>query len=252
MTSTLKGSWFVNNVEVPADRELLWAPPVSAGRRAGRRPLSREQIVTAGVAIADGEGLEAVSMPRLARSLDTAPMSLYRHVPDKDALVGLMLDAAIGPPPEAIDTAGSWRERLAAWARSNLEVFRRHPWTLPLVSGTRAMGPHECAWGEAALRAIGAAGLGPPDNGRVLMLVNGYVRGAAVPVGERVPDLVTLEHSGRAAELPLIAALLATRPAAPAEESSEGGGAGALTEDAFEFGLLRVLDGVEARLPRSE
>jgi AcrR family transcriptional regulator len=56
------------------------------------------------------------------RELGTAPMSLYRHVPHKDALVDLMLDAAVGPPP-ALDGT-SWRERLADWVRANLGVFR--------------------------------------------------------------------------------------------------------------------------------
>lgn len=172
-------------------------------------------------------------MPRLARELGTAPMSLYRHVPHKNALVDLMLDAAIGPPPAA--TEGSWRERLATWARANLEVFRRHPWTLPLVTAARRMGPHECAWGETALQVIADAGLAPADCGLVVALVNGYVRGVAVPVADRAPDPAAIERSGRAGALPLMLALLAAPPSA-------SGGANA----AFEFGLARVLDGVQA------
>ena len=78
--------------------------PICCGDGA-RRPgcaaphgLSRARIVAAAVTIADVDGLDAVSMPRLARMLGSAPMSLYRHVPHKDALVDLMLDAAVGPP----------------------------------------------------------------------------------------------------------------------------------------------------------
>ena len=88
-------SW--NHESVPLEPDLLWTG--LAVEVAPRRPLSRARIVAAAVAIADAEGLDAVSMPRLARELGTAPMSLYRHVPHKDALVDLMLDAAIGPPP---------------------------------------------------------------------------------------------------------------------------------------------------------
>jgi hypothetical protein len=158
--------------------------------------------------------------------------SRYRHVSHKDALVDLMLDAAIGPPPAATD--GSWRKRLAAWARARVGVFRRHPWTLPLVTAARRMGPQECAWGECALQVIAGAGLAPADCGRVLQLVNGYVRGAAVPVADRAPDPAVIERSGRADELPRMLALLAAPPPGPGD-----------TDAGFEFGLARVLDGVE-------
>jgi len=215
--------------------DLLWTEPTATPRR----PLSRERIVAAALAIADAEGLDAVSMPRLARELGTAPMSLYRHVPHKDALVGLMLDAAIGPPPVLPD--GSWRERLAAWARANLAVFRQHPWALPLVTGPRPMGPQECAWGEGALRVIADSGVAASDVGPVLMLVNGYVRGAAVPAADRAPDPAVIERSGRAAELPLIMALLTARPPGPGAADAE-----------FEFGLARVLDGIEAHVASRE
>ena len=218
---------------MPAEPDLLWTGiDVEV---APRRPLSRVRIVAAAVALADAEGLDAVSMPRLARELGTAPMSLYRHVPHKDALVDLMLDSAVGPPPEL--SGVSWRERLADWARANLGVFRRHPWTLPLVTAARRMGPQECAWGETALRVIAEADLAPVDRGWILQLVNGYVRGAAVPVADRAPDRAAIERSGRAAELPLMLALLAAPPSEPGD-----GDAG------FEFGLARVLDGVEAHL----
>jgi AcrR family transcriptional regulator len=218
---------------VPPDADLLWTEPDV--RDAPRRPLSRARIVAAATAIADADGLDAVSMPRLARALGSAPMSLYRHVPHKDALVDLMLDAAVGPPPRAADPEGPWRARLAGWARANLDVFRRHPWVLPLVTSSRTMGPQECAWGETALQVIADAGFAPPDDGLVLQLVNGYVRGAAVPVAERAPDPAVIARSGRAEELPRMLALLTAPSPGPADGV-----------DGFEFGLARLLDGVEA------
>ncbi|MDT7581745.1 MAG: hypothetical protein QOK35_3009 [Pseudonocardiales bacterium] len=215
---------------MPTEPDLLWTG--LDAEIAPRRPLSRSRIVAAAVGVADAEGLDAVSMPRLARELATAPMSLYRHVPHKDALVDLMLDAAIGPPPGVAE--GTWRERLTMWARANLDVFRRHPWTLPLVTAARRMGPQECAWGESGLRVIADAGLPPDGCGRVLLLVNAYVRGAAVPLADRAPDPASIERSGLAGDLPLMLALLAAPPPGPGDD------------DGFEFGLARVLDGVEA------
>ena len=134
-------------------------------------------------------------------------------------------------------TAGTirWRARLADWARANLDVFRRHPWVLPLVTSSRPMGPQECAWGETALQVIADAGFAPPADGLVLQLVNGYGRGAAVPVAERAPDPAVIERSGRAEELPRMLALLT----APSQGPADG-------DDGFEFGLARLLDGVEA------
>jgi AcrR family transcriptional regulator len=215
--------------------DLLWTEPTATPRR----PLSRARIVAAALAIADAEGLDAVSMPRLARELGTAPMSLYRHVPHKDALVDLMLDAAVGPPPTL--NGISWRERLADWARANLAVFRQHPWALPLVTTPRPMGPQECAWGEGALRVIADSGIVESEVGPVLMLVNGFVRGAAVPAADRAPDPAVIERSGRAAELPLIMALLTAPPPGPGTADAE-----------FEFGLARVLDGIEAHVALRE
>jgi AcrR family transcriptional regulator len=200
-----------------------WAP---APPPAGRTSLSRSVIVETAIRLADAEGIEAVSMPRLARELGAAPMSLYRHVPHKDALVDLMLDGAIGEPPTLADF--SVRTGLETWAHANLAVFSAHPWTLPLVSGPRRMGPAECAWAEEVLRLLVDAG-DPLDTAlRVLHLVNSYVRGAATPVGDRAPAVADIERSGRT--LPLLTELL-TRPRTS-------------PEDAFGFGLARILDGV--------
>ena len=214
--------------------DLRWAPPAPP---TGRRPLTRPAIVDAAVGLADAEGLEAVSMPRLARTLGAAPMSLYRHVPHKDALIDLMLDAAIGEPPAGA-VAGTWRARLAAWGRANRRVFVDHPWTLPLVSGSRRMGPAECAWAEAALRAGTDAGLPPASALAALHVVNSYVRGAAAPLGDRAPRPADLRGSGRADEFPLLLGLLETPPDADTDPM----------EAAFEEGLARVLDGIAAGL----
>jgi hypothetical protein len=128
----------------------------------------------------------------------------------------------------AVAVTDGWWKRLAAWARANVGVFHRHPWTLPLVTAARRMGPQECAWGECApagdrRRRPRARGLRP-----VLQLVNGYVRGAAVPVVNHAPDPAVIERSGRADEPPLILALLAAPPPGPGD-----------TDAGFEFGLAR-------------
>ena len=214
---------------------LLWGDQ-PAPRRGPKPLLNRGRIVRAGIEIADAEGLDALSMQRVAAKLDAATMSLYRHVPGKTELVALMLDAAVGEPPEPPRGVG-WRTALAAWARGTRDVFVHHPWTLPLVTGQRTMGPNELAWTEAALRAASATGLPTAALLDVLILVNGYVRGAAVDLagGPVVPGPETLRRLGLLERYPLFAGVLAqaTEPEGPATR-----------EYRFEFGLARVLDGV--------
>ncbi|HET9302114.1 MAG TPA: helix-turn-helix domain-containing protein [Propionibacteriaceae bacterium] len=91
--------------------------------------LSTERIVGAAIAVADREGLGALSMRRVAVELDVATMSLYRHVRDKDDLLIRMMDAAFAewqvPPPQSGD---SWQETVAVAARRLWQLFRRHLW----------------------------------------------------------------------------------------------------------------------------
>ncbi|MEJ2869078.1 TetR/AcrR family transcriptional regulator [Actinomycetospora sp. OC33-EN08] len=211
--------------------DTLWAPPAAARR--GRPALTRDGIVEAAVDVADADGIDAVSMPRLARTLGAAPMSLYRHVPHKDALLALMVDTAIGPPP---DLAGAdRREGFARWARANRTVFRAHPWTLPLVTGSLRMGPAECGWGEAFLAHAAAHGLGPRDSMVVLTAVNAYVRGASTPIGDRAPSATDIEASGRADDYPHLL-----------DQLRGGNGAGPGDDVMFEAGLEVVLRGCES------
>lgn len=220
---------------------LLWGG--DQGPRRGPRPtLSRDRVVRAGIEIADAEGLDALSMQRVATRLGAATMALYRHVPGKQELVLLMLDAAVGAPPE-IDAHMGWRSALAAWARANWDVFARHPWVLPVVMSPRMMGPNEVAWVEAALRVLAPTGLAPKTVLEILMVLNGYVRGvASEAAGEpSVPGADTLRRLDR---FPLFTGMLeAARRADPAAFEQPEPEPALVAR--FEFGLHRVLDGIE-------
>ena len=109
--------------------DLLWGLAESGPTR--RTAIDRAQIVAAAIDIADRSGLTAVTMRAVAASLDTAPMSLYRHVPDKEALVALMVDAAIAGsrpdvPPEELGEG--WKEQLRMVADSTWRLCRLHRW----------------------------------------------------------------------------------------------------------------------------
>ena len=121
----------------------------------GPKPaLSLARIVAAAVRVADAEGLDAVSMGRVAAEVGTAPMSLYRHVASKEELLTLMVDAAWGEAPEGPAPGEGWRAGLTRWA-----------WRLR--TGARALLAAAGASSAAARPArSGAAGADPAGRGR--------------------------------------------------------------------------------------
>jgi AcrR family transcriptional regulator len=133
--------------------DLLWdaAATPAAGPRRGALDLGR--IVAAAVAIADAEGLDAVSMRRVASKVGSGPMSLYRHVPDKDALVLLMIDAALAEQDdrEASPPSGDWRADLRLLADLTWKVMRRHPWLPEAMISRPPLTPRGVAGLEWAL-----------------------------------------------------------------------------------------------------
>ncbi|MDJ1136979.1 TetR/AcrR family transcriptional regulator [Streptomyces iconiensis] len=155
---------------------LLWDAPTKPSR--GPKPaLTLERITRTGIGVADGEGLAALSMQRVAGLLDVTKMALYRYMPGKAELVALMVDAALGetPPPPARPHSG-WRPQLAAWARQLVTVFERHPWLLDAMPGPRVTGPRELAWTERALAALDGTGLTGAERLDAVMLLTGHVR----------------------------------------------------------------------------
>ncbi|MBN9733621.1 MULTISPECIES: TetR/AcrR family transcriptional regulator [unclassified Pseudonocardia] len=209
--------------------DLRWAAPPAPARPS----LDRPTIVSTALAVADADGLAALSMPRLARELGTAPMSLYRHVPGKEALVDLVLDEALGAPPEL--AGRSLRAGCERWATALRDVLAEHPWAVPLMAGDRTAGPAECGWAEALLAHAVDRGRPLPEAVEVLHLVHGYVRGAAALAGDRLPTAHDLERSGRSDGLPVLARLLGG-----AAVRGPGG-----VEPLFDSGLRRTLDAVE-------
>ncbi|MFB9658806.1 TetR/AcrR family transcriptional regulator [Glycomyces mayteni] len=214
--------------------ELLWGEPARSGR--GRPSgLTRERIVAEAVAIADAEGLQKVSMKHLADRLGSGVMSLYRHVPGKDELVVLMYDSLMSAPAP-LPEADTWREVLAGWGRCVRDLFLAHPWALPVATGERPMGPHEAGWVDQVLGRLAAVGM-PEGTGLLAVLtVDCFALGAVRPEiggGESTGAFFRfLQDPAVAGRFPHLAALAARPVGEP--------GAGY-----FEFGLQRVLDGLE-------
>ncbi|MGW7260221.1 TetR/AcrR family transcriptional regulator [Streptomyces sp. NPDC054834] len=225
---------------------LLWGPHPKPAR--GPRPkLDLDRIARAGIEIADSEGLAEVSMQRVAAQLGVTKMALYRYVPGKAELVALMVDAAIGPYPAAKARRGGWREQLEEWARQLLTVFGQHPWALDATIGPRIPGPGELSWLEHAIEALDGTGLSGTERMDAAVLLVGHVRGitqqvrAAGPAGNPEAQFGTIlgdlmrTHGER---FPALTGALASAA------QSDG------QDEAWEFGLQRILDGLAALIDK--
>lgn len=235
----------------PSVVELLWG----TGRQPRRGPkpsLSTEAIVGAAIELADTEGMGGVSMQRVAERLGYTKMSLYRYVPGKAELAALMLEAAMGAPPDLtaaqpISEEAPWRAGLRAWAEEIFRRYRAHPWTLELSTGVRPMGPHELGWLEAALGALAATPLTGPERLDTVVVLNGHVRSLVQQMRVGGTDGLEERLVGQMAEVMVAAGDRYPEVTAAMREQSAGGSA---RDDALNFGIDRILDGLEALIDR--
>ena len=229
-------------MSAPTALDLLWG--TRPRPRRGPRPfLSLERIVTEAIALADAEGLANLSMQHLAQRLGCAKMALYRHVPGKAELVALMVDAAIGDPPQAPTEPGEqpWRAVLRLWATTISRRYRAHPWAIEATAGARPMGPNELAWLETALAGLAGTGLTGAERLDAVVLLNGHVRSliqvtraGQEDLGEQIARQVGAVLSAHPDRYPEVLA-------AYSDPSPSTG-----RDDALHFGIDRILDGLAA------
>jgi AcrR family transcriptional regulator len=216
----------------------------------GPKPaLSLARIVDAAVRVADAEGLDAVSMGRVAAELGAAPMSLYRHLSAKEELLELMVDAAWGDPPAAPAAGGEWRAGLARWAWAMHAAARRHPWVVRIALNSLPIMPHQVAWFENALACMGGTGLTEARKGSVILLLAGYVRNIAATEAD-IGAAVLASGADMSAWMAAYAGMLrrlADPQRFPALRAFIAAGvfdAADDPDDEFVFGLDRILDGI--------
>ena len=145
---------------------------------AARQALSAQRIAAAAVAIADAEGLDAITMRRLATELGVAPMSAYRHVSGKDDVLELMVDLVYGEVnvPDGAD----WRETLRALAMGVRALVLKHPWLTRLSASQMVyeLTPNRMDLAERALATLYSLDLDVDTAMSVFRTVGGYVHGA--------------------------------------------------------------------------
>jgi AcrR family transcriptional regulator len=246
---------------------LLWGR-VDAPTRGPKPGLAVAGIVATAIAIADVEGLAAVSMRKVGERLGKSAMSLYTYVPGKAELLDLMLDTVLAelvPGPSAGGDQG-WRAAVEASARESWAFYQRHPWVLQ-VSGSRALlGPHELDVYESQLRLFDGLGLTALEMNRAVSALGGFVRGAAKAVADaraaeqatglsdddwwnaRSPLLDEMQDEDWAERYPTITRLEQEQAFDQPDRADDDTTPYTVREalDAFEFGLQRLLDGIEA------
>ncbi|MFG1779250.1 TetR/AcrR family transcriptional regulator [Micromonospora sp. NPDC049051] len=237
------------DVELPESIELAWGLRERPGK-GPRRSLTIEQVVAAGIRVAEADGLAAVSMSRVAGELGMATMSLYRYVSAKNDLLELMSDTAYGEPPAPRGPDEGWRPAIARWAYGTVTAIRRHPWIRQVPVGGPPMGPNGVRWMEQGLAALRGTGLRGTERLSTILLVNGYARYWATLTADMTeaaareqlsPDDVGARYWQQLARLtrhgpyPAIRELLTDAEIESEEEFDEE----------WRFGLDRILDGVE-------
>ena len=239
---------------VSVDYEVVWLRPRRAAR--GPRPAhSRDEIAAAAIRIADAEGIEAVSMRRVAAQLGTGTTSLYRYVARKQDLLDLMVDAVFGEAAPPDRPSGDWRAGLRESAHRGRAVILRHPWMALLTSGRATLGPNALRAAEYALGVIDGLGLDVDEMLVVLNTLEAFVRGYVV---NELAEQESMRRSGldhqswmlahapymreimASGQYPLVSRVVIEAEAPHAADRAERG---------FAQGLERLLDGFAAVLP---
>jgi AcrR family transcriptional regulator len=213
--------------------------------RAGQEPLTRERILGAALRIVDEEGLEALSMRRLAADLGVNPMSIYYHLPGKRAVVSGLVEVVFSqmrmPPSEGLP----WQERVRAYAHAYRGIVRSHPaLALQIVSDAAAVSDAVLLGGEPLYEALEEAGLPLAMIVRaadsLVDFVHGFALGeASNPSGEFDigPELLARIETQPAGEVPALRRVFG----ALGEEGSRYD-----FDAAFEAGLNILVKGIEA------
>ncbi|MEV4425641.1 TetR/AcrR family transcriptional regulator [Streptomyces sp. R-07] len=225
---------------------LVWERPEPPNRPAPAS-LSRERIVRAAIQLADADGLDAVSLRKVANALGVGPMRLYGYIAGKEELLDLMVDAVHAEIRPAGD---GWREALRSLAETTRHAAHEHEWLADLLGGRPQLGPHALASGEAVMAALGEVDVDAVMP--VVTAVKAYVIGAVRrEIAERRAERATgmderrwqeslgpyLERTFATGRFPALATVV--RDAAHLD-----------ADDTFRVGLDFLLDGIEARISK--
>lgn len=237
--------------------QLLWRDPAAVPRRGPRHQLTLDQVIAAATSVADAEGLQAVTMRRIATDLGVAPMSLYTYLPNKAELLDLMLDAAYATLPRSDTTGQPWRQRLTEVAAENKTLYDTHPWAAAVSTIRPPLGPGAIAKYEHELSAFDGLGLDDVTTDACLTYLLSFVEAcarAAINARLTEQDSAMNDQQWWTLNAPLLARVIDERtyPRAVRIGAAAGAAHGSTynPDHAYEFGLQRVLDGIGVLIQR--
>jgi AcrR family transcriptional regulator len=234
----------------PGVGTVVGPPPRSVRTASGPEGLNRDEVVRMGIAIADTEGLAALSMRRIAAELGVSTMGLYRYVGGKDGLVVLMVDAAMGEFPLG-DVPEHWRDAVAMVARVHWAAYRRHLWLASAISLSRPqLVPRLLPHTDVVLGAL--RGLGKPAALSAVLSLFASVRGIALVMeseaqAEQDTGITADEWAAHQGDQ-LAAMVAAGNLTAFRDLLAYGFDYDYDLDQLFEFGLQIFLDGLAPRL----
>lgn len=241
------------DAEVQRRSQLLWEDrsPSTRGPKASFTP---DEVVAAAIAIADEEGhLGAVTMQALSARLGLTTMAVYRYFPNKEALYDAIIDAGMGLPPKPSNPPGPWRDEVTRWAHAKRESLCARPWLAELPFVAAPHGPNWLSWLEGLAKPLSRAGYSGEILGQMLSIVDQFTRGAsdtsislararARGISEQQWAAAVGADLGRAIGDPRFPAFASILTAPQVERPRT-------MEESFDFGLQRVLDGIEQYRP---
>ena len=209
--------------------------------RTGSR-LTADRVIDGAIALADRIGTDAFTIRKLADEIGAKPMTIYHHVPNKEAIIDGMVDrvfSEIDLPPSDTD----WRSAILVRCRSMREVLARHPWAAPLMENRTSPGPATLRHHDAVLGCFRSAGFSLPLTGHAYAVVDAFLYGfalqeATLPAtgGEEMADLADALADAMPADVyPHLAEFTAGHVLQPGYDFGSE----------FEVGIGLILDGLE-------
>ena len=216
-----------------------------------KRTLNVDRIVAGGMALLDRDGLEGLSLRRLGAELGSGATSVYWHVPNKEALLDLLVDRLMEEAADETrdDPGATWRAELAAHSIALRAVLQRHTGGAALLASRMPVGPNGVRFMEGVLSALADAGFGGHQRALAYAALTGYTIGQVVLQTQAGPGNPK-GRPGAGEQLQRLGGLLRDAPRGRYPNVVES--AADLTEltdeEAFSYGLQRMLDGLEAEL----
>jgi AcrR family transcriptional regulator len=247
--------------QLPAGLDLLWGRR-EAGKRGPRPGLSADAIVDAAIRLADAEGLEGVSMARVAAELRFTTMSLYRYVASKEELLQLMWNGSARGAEGLVLEGDGWRARLRMWAIVQRDMLDRHPWLTQMPMAAPPVAPNSLIFVELGLGAMDGTPVADADKLRFIGLISSYtlsearMANDALRAARDAAPLWTfdalLRELADEATYPRLHRIAWTPPGSgEGEGEGEDGGGPPSEREEFLFGIDRILDGIQAFMDRA-